>query len=105
MAARTRTAKAPRAESPPDAATKPDAVTAEIAPPAETTPDAPTKPDAVTVELKTRAKALQEGQSAYWRGGQAHTTAWQVWPPGTYSAEQIERLEADERVEVEAIQA
>ena len=104
MTARARAAKAPRAESPPDAATKPDAVTAEIAPPAETTPDAPTKPDA-TAELKTRAKALQEGQSVYWRGGQAHTKEWQTWPAGAYSAEQIERLETDERVEVEAIQA
>ena len=96
MAARARTAKAPRAESPPDAATEPDTVTA------ETTPDAATQPDAATTEIKTRAKALPEGQSAYWRGGQAHTTAWQAWPPGTYSAEQLERLEADERVEVEA---
>ena len=97
--ARARTVKAPRAESPPDAAAQPDTATAETAPPAETAPDAATNPDTAT-EIKTRAKALQEGQSAYWRGGQAHTTAWQTWPPGTYSAEQIERLEADERVEV-----
>lgn len=92
--ARARTVKAPPAESPADAAAKPDAVTA------ETTPDAAANPDTAAGEIKTRAKVLQEGQSVYWRGGQAHTTAWQTWPPGTYSAEQIERLEADERVEV-----
>ena len=61
--------------------------------------EAATKPDA---ELKTRVKTLQEGQDVYWRGGQAHTREWQTWPAGTFSAEQIERLEADERVEVEA---
>lgn len=82
MAARARAAKAPRAESPPDAATNPDIVTGEI---------------------KTRVKTLQDGQGAYWRGGQGHTKAWQTWPAGTYSAEQIERLKADERVEVEAV--
>ena len=68
-------------------------------------PAAATKPDAVTAEIKTRVKTLQEGQEVYWRGGQGHTREWQAWPPGTYSAEQIERLEADERVEIEAIQA
>ena len=96
MTAKAKTSKAPPANNatvkPADAAaTKPDA--------------AATKPDAVTAEVKTRVKTLQEGQDVYWRGGQGHTKEWQTWPPGTYSAEQIERLEADERVEVEAIQA
>lgn len=50
--------------------------------------------------IKTRVKTLQEGQDVYWRGGQAHTKEWQTWPAGAYSAEQIERLEADERVEI-----
>ena len=82
MATKARTSKAPIGN---DAAAKPAAAT---------------KPDAATAELKTRVKTLQEGQDKYWRGGQAHTKEWQSWPPGTYSAEQIERLEADERVEV-----
>lgn len=83
-------AKTPKAAGSNDAAAKPAAAT---------------KPDTVTAELKTRVKTLQDGQDVYWRGGQAHTKEWQNWPAGTFSAEQIERLEADERVEVEAIQA
>ena len=63
---------------------------------------AATKPDAATAELKTRVKTLQDGQDVYWRGGQAHTKEWQTWPAGTFSTEQLERLEADERVEVAA---
>ena len=103
MAARARATKAPQAETTPDAATKPDTVTAETATPAETTPDATANPDTAPAEIKTRVKTLQEGQTAYWRGGQAHTRAWQTWPAGTFSAEQAARLEADERVEVEAV--
>ena len=73
--------------------------------PAEAKPDVEKtlKTGDITCTIKTKVKTLQDGQQAYWRGGQGHTTEWQTWPPGTFTAEQMARIEADERVLMETV--